>query len=181
MTMWDDLHDAARRAYLGITRGTIVSSDDKKKLQEVTIRDRFGEKKTNVEHWHPFGFTAIPRPPKDNQEAEALVVYLGGSPDHPVVIGTADRRYRPKDGKEGEVILHNDVAGQEIRIGGNGIIMSLPSGKSFTIKAGGVTFKLSEEGIDIKGGFIKHDGKLIDKDHKHTEVQTGPMLTGKPA
>ncbi len=103
--------DAGRRAYLGVTRGTVVTADDKPKMQELTVRARFGEQWTHIEHWHPYGVSYVPLPPDEKGEAEVLVAYLGGSPDHPIVIGVADRRHRPKNLKPGD-IAHHDHRGQ---------------------------------------------------------------------
>ncbi|GEP09803.1 phage baseplate assembly protein domain-containing protein [Methylobacterium gnaphalii] len=119
--------DAARRSYLGISRATLVSADDKPKMQEVTIRGRFGEQFTNVEHWHPYGFSSVPLKPDDQEQnqAEVLIAYLGGSPDHPIAIGVADRRHRPKDLKPGDV-AHHDHRGQKTVMHEKGVTHTSP-------------------------------------------------------
>ncbi|WP_267426355.1 phage baseplate assembly protein [Methylobacterium sp. GC_Met_2] len=126
--------DAARRSYLGIARGTLVSVDDSTKLQEHTVRAWFGDQFTNVEHWHPYGFSSVPLKPTDQQQgqAEVLVAAVGGNPDHPVVIATADRRYRPKNLKPGES-SHHDDQGQHTHLTRDGINST---GKKVTITAG---------------------------------------------
>lgn len=172
--------DARRRAYLGISRGTLVSVNDSPMMQELTIRDRFGDQKTNVEHWHPYGFTSVPKAPEGGKEAEVLVAYLGGNPDHPVVVGTADRRHRPKDLKPGESAYHDDQ-GQMLKIGRDGIELIAGSGnRPISVKVGGVTFKIGPDGVDITGGYIKHNGKKIDATHKHGGVQAGGSKTDVP-
>lgn len=72
-------------------------------MQEATVTDWFGQQATNVEHWQQHGFSMVPLPPDKDGQAEALIAYLGGSADHPVIIGVADRRHRPKDGKPGDI------------------------------------------------------------------------------
>ena len=126
--------DAARRAYLGIARGTLVSVDDSTKLQEHTVRAWFGDQFTNVEHWHPYGFSSVPLKPTDQDQgqAEVLVAAVGGNPDHPVVIATADRRHRPKNMKPGESAHHDDQK-QHVHLTRDGINTT---GKKLTLTAG---------------------------------------------
>ena len=133
-TLRSDADDAARRAYLGVSRGTLVQASDQTKMQEVTVRARFGRMLTNVEHWHPYGFTSVPLVPTDQEQnqAEALVTYLGGSPDHPVVISVADRRHRPKNLKPGESSHHDDQK-QHVHLTREGVNAT---GKKMTITAG---------------------------------------------
>lgn len=102
--------DIGYRAYHGVYRGTVVKADDSQKMQELQITGTFGENIKGVEHWHPYGFSMVPvAPDKEGREAaEVIVANVGSSRDHPVVIGTADRRHRPKDLKPGEVALHDD-------------------------------------------------------------------------
>lgn len=119
-TLRSDADDAARRSYIGVSRATIVQADDAPRMQEVSVRARFGEQFTNVEHWHPYGETSVPLPPDQNGEAEALIAFLGGSPDHPVVIATADRRYRPKNLKSGDRAWY-DFRGQKTVFSAEGI------------------------------------------------------------
>ena len=124
---------AARRAYLGISRGIITKSDDSKRMQEVGVEGFKGEAHSDVEHWHPFGFSSRPKAPDGGKHAEALIAYIGGSRSHPVVIATADRRHRPKNLREGEACLH-DSSGQEVRLTEDGIVVS--SAKKITMKVG---------------------------------------------
>lgn len=54
-------------------------------------------------------------------------------------------------------------------------------GKSdVTLKVGGVTLKVSASGVEITGGTVKHNGKSIGDDHKHTQVQSGGAVSGPP-
>lgn len=181
--MTDD--DVARRAYLALSRGTVVSADDKPKMQELTIRDRFGDQKRQVEHWQPAGMSMVPLPPQNGKEAEVIVGYLGGSPDHPVVLGTADRRTRPTDAQPGDLIFYDPRNNQRrmtfSESGGNGTLkISMPTGSKIVNEIGGVKFELSQNGMDVTGGYIKHNGKRIDADHKHAGVEPGAGQTDVP-
>lgn len=124
-TLRSDADDAARRAYLGVSRATVVQANDAPKMQEVTIRGRFGEEFTNVESWGHYGISYVPLPPDKSGEAEVLIAYLGGSPDHPVAIGNADRRHRPKDMKPGDLAFH-DHRGQLTTFTKDGITHRTP-------------------------------------------------------
>jgi hypothetical protein len=58
---------------------------------------------------------------------------------------------------------------------------TIESSDSVVLKVGGVSMTLSGSGVVFSGGTITHDGKTIDKTHRHTDVMTGPDLTGPPA
>jgi phage gp45-like len=110
MTIRSTLRDTAFRSHYVSSRGTLVKADDDKKMQEVTITARFGEQFKSVEHWHPYGFSTVPLPPKEGEDgqAETLIMYMGSNRSHPVVASIADRRHRPKNMQAGEVQLHDD-------------------------------------------------------------------------
>lgn len=67
--------------------------------------------------------------------------------------------------------------GHELKVTG---AHSIESSEAVTIKVGGVTMKISSAGVDITGGYVKHDDHKIDKTHKHTEVVHGGDLSGPP-
>lgn len=52
---------------------------------------------------------------------------------------------------------------------------------SLTATIGGVTFKVSAQGVEITGGTVKHDGKNIGSTHIHGGVDPGPAQTTAPA
>lgn len=60
--------------------------------------------------------------------------------------------------------------GATIKLDGNGL----------SISKDGVTVSISGNGVTITGGAVKHDGKSIGKDHKHTDVETGGGQSGPP-
>ncbi|GJD58348.1 phage baseplate assembly protein domain-containing protein [Methylobacterium dankookense] len=167
-----DPEDAARRAYIGVSRATLVKADDKPKMQELTVRARFGEQWTNIEHWQPYGVTSVPLEPKDGQEAEVLIAYLGGSPDHPIALGVADRRHRPKDMKPGDIAFH-DHRGQITTFTKDGITHKTPMTitHNTTDKDGNVTSSVVQE----------PSGKVtIRNKGGATITMDGPNITTKP-
>jgi phage baseplate assembly protein V len=49
-----------------------------------------------------------------------------------------------------------------------------------TLKVGGCTLVITEDGFAFSGGTITHDGVNIGKDHKHTQVRSGEEISGPP-
>lgn len=106
--------DAARRGYLGITRGVIVASDDTKLMQTVDVRGMHGELLQGVERFQQYGFSSVPVAPDQNgaKGAEPLIGFINGNRSHPVVLAEGDRRSRPKNGEAGQSgIWHYQGAG----------------------------------------------------------------------
>jgi len=110
-----------------IQRGVVDRSDASQKMQTLDVTLLNGHKPTKVEHWERYGFTYRP-----HAGAEVLAFALGGNQDHLVVTDVSDRRYRPTDLKEGELMVH-DHTGQSFKIGEDGI--TIVSAKKLIIKA----------------------------------------------
>ena len=177
--------DAAARAGVMVTRGTIAKANDDPKMQEVDVNGLHDETKTGVERFQNYGFSSVPLPPsKDDKgvmrHAEAIVLSGSGNRSHPIVIGVDDRRHRPKKLKPGESVFYDDL-GQTITLTRDGIVISGgPSNKPVKMMVGGCTFKLSSEGMEVTGGFLKVNGHRVDETHKHTNVQPGGGTSGVP-
>lgn len=125
MTLRANLAAAARRAFVGISRATLAKADDSKRWQEVTVKDEIGRQFSNVEVAHPYGFTAVAKPPDDDRHtkaAEVVMVFLDGDMSHPMVIATGDRRFRLKNLQPGEVAIHDDQ-GQQIYLSRDRIVV----------------------------------------------------------
>lgn len=110
-----------------VARGVVDRVDASQKMQTLDISLEDGHKPTKVEHWERYGITYRP-----HEGAEVLALAVGGNRDHMVVIDAADRRYRPKDLKPGELMIH-DHQGQSILIGKDSV--TITSGKKLVIKA----------------------------------------------
>jgi phage baseplate assembly protein V len=124
--MRSTVRDAANRAFLLLTRGTLKKAKDDKLMQEVDVDLHFGEKKTKVERFQQYGFTSVPLPEKDEKDphiAEVLVAFLGGNRSHAVAFMIDDRRHRLKNMKPGEVALYDDQ-GQRTMITRDAIVHS---------------------------------------------------------
>lgn len=73
------------------------------KMQTVQVRLLANELKDGVEHFEPYGYTSNPKP-----GAEGLAAFLNGDRSHGVLLCIADRRFRLKELKPGEVALYTD-------------------------------------------------------------------------
>ncbi|MGG2139901.1 phage baseplate assembly protein V [Symbiopectobacterium sp. RP] len=71
--------------------------------QQVDIAMIAGETKAGVEYLEPYGFTSTA-----HSGAEGVALFLAGDRSHGIVINVADRRYRLKGLKEGEVAIYSD-------------------------------------------------------------------------
>lgn len=156
MSLRETLAGAAQRAFNGIARGTLVKADDAHKWQELTVRAEYGDKYSGVEVAHPYGFTAVAKPPADDKTSEAaevILVFPDGSRSHPIAIAIGDRRYRLQNLAEGEVALHDDL-GQKVHLTRDGILVKtskkvdVEADDKVTIKAP----KIILEGIVYLGG-----------------------------
>jgi len=157
-----------RRGMLGLSRALVMASDDSKKRQELSLQMLHTEGRTEVEHWHPYGFFSVPLPPTEGgDQAAAIVAFIGGSRDHAVALGVSDKRHRPKGGQPGEVGLHDDQ-GQVVVLRRGGVEVTVPAGKTVTVTAGNAKFKI-ENGkimaeVQTTRVFVRHQridlGKL---------------------
>ncbi len=81
-----------------ITRAVITAIDTVRKCQTAGLKLIAGEKKENVEHLEPYGFTSAAQ-----NGAEAVVLFPAGDRSHGVAVVVADRRFRLKGLARGEV------------------------------------------------------------------------------
>ncbi|ELP25057.1 Prophage baseplate assembly protein V [Pantoea agglomerans 299R] len=86
-----------------IARAVLTALNTGDKCQGASLELIGGETKENVEHIEPYGFTSAAQ-----NDAEAIVLFPSGDRSHGVVIAVADRRYRLKGLKRGEVALYTD-------------------------------------------------------------------------
>ncbi len=167
MTLRSTLSDAARRAFVGISRATLVKADDSKKWQELRLRGEIRRDFSNVEVAHPYGFTAVGKPPADDKTsdvAELVIAYLDGDMSHPIVLVVGDRRYRLKNLQEGEVALYDDL-GQKVHLTRNGIVIDAGDQKKpITVKCGNATFVVQDGKIkgDVSGTPIAVSPNRVD-------------------
>lgn len=164
-----DIKNAIRNL---LSRGVIRLVNSAAKCQLVQIEMLGGEMKDNVEHLEPYGFTSCP-----HDGAEHVAVFPDGDKSHGVVLVVADRRYRLKGLKAGEVALYTDE--------GDRIV--LRRGRRIEIKTLTLAVEAKTEAV-FDTPLLKCTGHIRDKagtmqqmrdqhnDHEHP----GGTPTGKP-
>lgn len=104
-----------------IARAVLTVLNTATKCQGVSLTLIGGESIENVEHIEPYGFTSAPL-----AGAEAVVLFPSGDRSHGVAIAVADRRYRLKGLRGGEVAIYTDE--------GDSIILKRDNVIEFTTK-----------------------------------------------
>lgn len=148
-----------RRLRLLVTRGVIRRVDDAAGLQRVQLTALAGETLDGVERIQTYGLTSFPHP-----QADCVILNVGASRSHPIIIAADDRRYRLHL-QAGEVALYDDL-GQVVRLGRGGIVIEAPQG-------------LTINGDAVINGVLSNNGVNLTT-HRHAGVQTGGGVTAGP-
>lgn len=161
-------------------RAVLTSLDTGKKCQAAGLKLIAGDLKENVEHLEPYGFTSAAQ-----NGAEAAVLFSGGDRSHGVVITVADRRYRLKDLKRGEVAIYDDQ-GQSVTLTRAGIVVNC-GGKPITFtNAPKVRFEMDIEATGQIKDLCDGAGKTMAamratyNGHTHKENGDGGGTTNPP-
>jgi len=96
-----------------LSRMILQSSDDSPLLQQFKANGFHSEVMDTIEHAHPYGFSMRPKGPDQNGGAEIFTNFLGAARSHAVGMLISDRRYRPNNLQEGEVVIHDDGGTQQ--------------------------------------------------------------------
>lgn len=99
-----------------LARAVVTGLNTASKCQMVQVELLANEQKENVEHLEPYGFTSAP-----HSGAEGVAVFPDGDRSHGVILMVADRRYRIKGLKAGEVAIYTDEGDSIILKRGNAI------------------------------------------------------------
>lgn len=91
-----------RKVLLTIGRGVILATQDSGKLQLIQGSFLADEVKSDVEKVHHFGFSS--HAPKNS---DCIMVCVGGSREHGIIIGSESRDHRFKDLAEGEAVIYS--------------------------------------------------------------------------
>lgn len=144
--------DLRSRVTLSMARGVLRLGEDDHGLRQTQVGLLHGEVRGEIEHLEAYGLTAAPQP-----GAEAVVLFLGGERDHPLVLSTPDRRHRPRDLQGGEVCLYA-AAGQRITLLANGDVRVYAPGKTVTAECATLILKGN---LEVEGN-IHATGSIID-------------------
>ncbi|MBC3494328.1 phage baseplate assembly protein V [Pseudomonas taiwanensis] len=158
-----------------IARGTVALASAGSMLQTLQMRLTAGEVKDGLEHFEPYGFTSNPKP-----GAEGVALFLGGDRSHGVVVCVADRRFRLKELKPGEVALYTDEG--DSFVFKRGRIVELDT-MTLKVKAGKAvefdtplittTGRIESDGDQVAGG-------ISQIDHVHDGISRGDAQSNKP-
>jgi len=87
---------------LMLNRASVKLADGSQARQTLQLTVMKGELRDGVEHWQPFGFTALPQ-----GGAQAIAARLGGHSDHMVALVVEMPAHRPTDLQGGESAMYN--------------------------------------------------------------------------
>ncbi len=158
-----------------VRRATLRNIRDDGQTQRTSVEIAEGIWRDDVEILQSYGVAT--HAPEDG--ALALVVAVGADEGDLVVLPVSNPSRRLGGLKSGEVGIYNEH-GDKAVIGAGGDI-NITSAASVNVTVGGVTFRVSADGVEITGGRVTHNGKDIGDTHKHTGVTPGGGLTGVPA
>lgn len=135
-----------------MARGTVSAADGDKPMRELQVRLLADEIRDDMEHVEPYGFTSEPL--KDGLP-EAFSLFFDGDRSHGIVFCVADRRYRLKPLKAGEVAIYDDL-GQKVHLTRSGIEIVTPKHLTATV-GGNVTATVSGNVTESVGGSLNAD------------------------
>lgn len=128
-----------------VARAVVTLVDDKKRMQELQLQ-LLGETIAGAERVQNYGLTSKPFPPTGEQAAEAVVLFVGGGRDHPLVVAVDDRRHRPTDLADGEVALYDD-RGVRVHIQRAQLLITDPT--RLRLEVGNSSIQIDSEKITI--------------------------------
>ncbi len=98
-----------------IRRGVVLSTSDSTAIQLVKLNLGNGDIQSKIERIQNFGLTSVPKP-----NAQAVVLFVNGNRDHPIIIACEDGNFRVHLG-EGEVAVYN-AFGAVVKLAADGTI-----------------------------------------------------------
>lgn len=144
-----------------MARGTVSVSDGEKKMRSLQARFLADEVRDDLEHFEPYGFSSEP-----HEDAEVFALFPCGDRSHGVVICVADRRFRLRPLKAGEVAIFDDL-GQKVHLTREGIDVSTPGwlhaivgGDAVATVTGSATLKAASVTIDSPSTTITGDVRI---------------------
>jgi phage baseplate assembly protein V len=135
-----------------ITRGVVTLIDDSQAVQLLQVKLAGGRTLSGVERFETYGLTSRLLPQDaDGKAAEVVAVFINGSPDHPVVVASADRRHRPDDMDPGDVVLY-DSRGNRVHLKSGSL--EVTAATELVLKVGSSEIRIDGTSILIKAATI---------------------------
>lgn len=110
MSIYDDiqrlLDPLRRKIFLLLGRAVLTAINNAGTTQRLQVVGLSGETITDVERFQEYGFESHPW-----EDAQAVILFPNGNRDSGIVVAVHDRRYRPSDLAQGEVIIYTDEDG----------------------------------------------------------------------
>lgn len=125
-------------------RATVTAKKGMRKLRTLQLLLLANDVRDDVEHCEPYGFTSEPHP-----GAEAVAISLGGDREHTLAVTVFDRRYRPADLADGEVVVY-DSLGRKVYLSRSGIRVEGASSPITATTSSTITLKASKVIIDAE-------------------------------
>ncbi|WP_142780717.1 phage baseplate assembly protein [Agrobacterium sp. T29] len=157
-----------------IRRVTVKDIKDDGQMQTASAEVAEGVWRDDLEVMLPYGLLSFP----DDDGAVGVALAVGGDEGDMVILPLANPSQRIGGLSKGDVGIGNKFGDRLIVKASGG--MEAQAASSITFKVGGVTMTLDADGLSISGGSIRHDGVVIDKTHKHTDVVPGGGISGVP-
>lgn len=165
-----------------LRRGTVSRVEESRLMRELQLRAGANDVRDRVEHFEPYGFTGSPL-----NDAEAILLNIGGDRAHTVAVVVSDRRHRPRDLNLGDVAVYAANGAKVILRNGGGIEITSPAGPvSITASELNVTGNIKATGNIEAGGNVADSKRSMEADrqlfnvHTHAGVQTGGGTTAPP-
>lgn len=149
-----------------VSRGTVRKVDDGPKLQVLRINLGGGDDCPGVERFQEYGFTSVPL-----AGSEALLVFPGGVPEHPVAVAVDDRNHRPVGLQPGDVAIYcSGGARVLLRAADGAVVVDAPgtfevnaetvvlaAQSALEVKVGTQRMAISSAGIQLEAAAIDMD------------------------
>lgn len=150
-----------RKVFDLISRAVVLAKRPDRPMRTIQSEHLAGDIREDVEHFEPYGFTSEP-----HLGAEVLAASINGDRNHTIAIIVADRRYRIKNLKDGEVAMYDDL-GKVVILKRNEVLVDAKD-SPVTVQSGSkVTIKAPEVIVDAANstftGNIKAAGEIEDK------------------
>ncbi len=163
--------DIERRLSGAVRHGRVAKVDTKKQRMRLDLGPAHGTDGRFLSPWVPYaqmaGALKVYTPPAEGQQYTLMSPSGDFRQAVALPLTWSDSNPSPSDDPDENVITYGNVR------------MTLRD-DLVQIQVGGVTFKITGDGIDITGGHVCHDGHNIGSTHKHIEVLPGPGTSGVP-